>query len=192
MFKIDKFNLHSISVKLSRESQYTTWFSHGLHLLFIHLMIRTSVLWISCCVMYNRGGESRRIAANTYRSFWGCEFVSRILISGINYFFNQQVMVLFSLHFADHSPALSFWSYVGPVIVHNFFRIEFLYSIDFMKYILNMLLKYQNRLCLAIHIALYSYVLTDTPDSEQVCNISHTGTAKGGRKKYEDINSKSK
>lgn len=61
-----------------------------------------------------------------------------------------------------------------------------------MKYILNMLLKYHNRLCLAIHIALYSYVLTDTPDSEQVCNISHTGTAKGGRKKYEDINSKSK
>lgn len=43
-----------------------------------------------------------------------------------------------------------------------------------------------------IHIALYSYVLTDTPDSEQICNISHIGTAKGGRKKYEDINSKSK
>lgn len=39
-----------------------------------------------------------------------------------------------------------------------------------------------------IHIALYSYVLTDTP----VCNISHIGTAKGGTKKYEDINSKSK
>lgn len=43
-----------------------------------------------------------------------------------------------------------------------------------------------------LHIALYSYVMTDTPDSEQVCNISHIGTAKGGTKKYEDINSKSK
>lgn len=57
-----------------------------------------------------------------------------------------------------------------------------------------MLIKYLNLIMSVypIHIALYSYVLTDTPDSEQVCNISHIGTAKGGRKKYEDINSKSK
>lgn len=63
-----------------------------------------------------------------------------------------------------------------------------------MKYISNMLLKYLNLIMpgYPIHIALYSYVLTDTPDSKQVCNISHIGTAKGGRKKYEDINSKSK
>lgn len=38
----------------------------------------------------------------------------------------------------------------------------------------------------------YTLPCIDTPDSEQVCNISHIGTAKGGRKKYEDINSKSK